>query len=99
RIVHDCTKYPDPGPVEGPGSYIIEDIAPNFEQEEALRRDKEAARPEKEEAARLIKSPVFKKEDHPRHQTQPAYFGPTFWGGFGIGLGLITIGVVFSTCC
>ncbi|KAK2707464.1 hypothetical protein QYM36_015232 [Artemia franciscana] len=55
RIVHDCTKYPDPGPVEGPGSYIIEDIAPNFEQEEALRRDKEAARPEKEEAARLIK--------------------------------------------
>ena len=64
----------------------------------------------KEEAARRLKSPVFDKEedeneknkqDHPAptrptHQTQPAYFGPTFWGGFAIGLGLTMIGVVLS---
>ena len=61
------TKYPDPGPVKGAGSYIIEEIAPGFEEEEAARRMKEeAARRMKEEAARRLKSPVFdKEEDHP----------------------------------
>ena len=64
----------------------------------------------KEEAARRLKSPVFDKEEdeneknkqdppaptRTRHQTQPAYFGPTFWGGFAIGLGLTMIGVTIG---
>ncbi|KAK2703159.1 hypothetical protein QYM36_018300 [Artemia franciscana] len=54
RILDEPTKYPDPGPVKGAGSDIIEIIAPDFVLERCQIRKEEAIG---------RKSPVFYEED------------------------------------